>query len=226
MNYILVKNQEQVFLGPFDWKPRYIQSEIDQLIEDGELSTFYQVPPVEQGYIDIGDGFEIIPITDSSIPAIDPLFEDPIGPFYTYANNNATVTYSKQDRPLHFIKSDLIQLAGSIRYNNEVAGTTANTSVGSISVSTDRDSRLQYSNLLSSMGSNTINFKTGTEFVTLTSNDMQIIVNTIHNHVQEQFDWELQTINELNTIDNIDDFKSILLNKLTPPTENTGLPNA
>jgi hypothetical protein len=51
-----------VILGPITWRQRFIQTEINDLIDDGELTIDYTVPATEQGYINIGDGFEIFPV--------------------------------------------------------------------------------------------------------------------------------------------------------------------
>jgi hypothetical protein len=227
MQYILVKNKEQVFLGPFDWKQRFIQSEIDQLIEDDELTVQYQVPPVEQGYINIGDGFEIIPITDASIPPINTVFEDPIGPFYTYKNNEATVSYSKQDRPLDFIKKDLKGLAGSQRYIKEIAGTTVDIQGTTVTIDTTREGRATFIQTYTTMVDNTIiGWKFTESWLNLSKEELGIIVNASINYVQSQFDWEYNTCNEIDASTSIDELKSILSDKLTPPTVNIGLPNA
>jgi hypothetical protein len=62
MNYLLVQNKQMVILGPITWRQRFIQTEINDLIDDGELTIDYTVPATEQGYINIGDGFEIFPV--------------------------------------------------------------------------------------------------------------------------------------------------------------------
>lgn len=224
MQYILVQNQQQIFLGPIDWKQRFIQSEFDDMYDQGEISFKYIVPPIEQGYINVGEGFEIFPIIDASLPDCDPLYEDLIGPFYTYANNEATATYDKQDRPLHFIQNSLKDISAAKRYLDENTTITVNTSAGSINVSSDRTSRLQYMNLLHSMGSDMINFKTNSGFVSLSNADIQLIIDSIHNYVQEKYNWEMDITNQIDNCSNISDLQNIHSSSLTP--SNTGLPNA
>jgi len=215
MQYLIVLNQEQVLLGPIDWRPRFIQIEFDELFENREISFQYQVPQVEPGYVEVGEGFEIFPIVNTEMPDMDPMFEEPVGPFYTYDDNQAFTTYQKQDRLFGHIQGSLIEIAVRVRNTKENAGTTVKVTVGEINVPTDKDSRIHFLTLLSSMGTNSINYKLGAEFVPLTPIDMQTIVNTIHDYVQAQFDWELTIATQINNTSDIDKLKEIY-SSLTP----------
>ena len=79
MKYILVQNQTTVLLGPMYWKPRMLQSELDDI----EIS--YIVPPAEQGYILVNSDplIEIFPITETITPEFNSLIEHLSGPRYT-----------------------------------------------------------------------------------------------------------------------------------------------
>lgn len=117
-NYILVENRQIVHLGPFAWnKYRMLQSELD------DLEVSFTVPPVEQGYIRINDNFEIFPITDIVSPEIDPNFDQPIGPTWTFNDDHVIGTYEKQDKPLVEVRNTIKSVAAAIRYGKEAAGT-------------------------------------------------------------------------------------------------------
>lgn len=219
MQYILTQNQQQLFLGPFDWKQRYIQSEINDLIEQEELTINFQVPSVGVGYINIGDGFEIFPITAIDTPTIDSTYEDPIGPFYTYTNNEATQIWQKQDSPISDIQGTLIKVAAAERYRRENLGTSVTIGTTTILAATDKVGRLQYTNLLSTIGTSTINFKTASGFINMTSADIQTIVTAVHDYIQAQFDWELSIVNLINAAITITELKAIIIVKpVVPPT--------
>lgn len=225
--YLLVLNQEQVILGPFDWKQRYLQSEFDDLYDNGDISFQYQVAPIDTGYINVGEGYEIFPIITPTQPDFDTVFEDPIGPFYTYVSNTASATFSTQDRPIPWIQDTVKQTAAAIRYTKESAGLSVNTSVGLINVATDRTSRLQYTNLMVSMGSNTINFKATTGFFTLSNTDMELIVSTIHDFVQTQFNWEKGINDQITDATSVDELKTIYTSLFpVSNTANNGIINA
>ena len=117
-NYILVENRQIVHFGPFAWnKYRMLQSELD------DLEVGFTVPPLEQGYIKIDDNFEIFPINDIVSPEIDPNFDQPVGPFWTFNDDHAIATYEKQDKPLDDVRTTINTLAASMRYNKEQLGT-------------------------------------------------------------------------------------------------------
>ena len=213
MQYILVKNKEQIFLGPIDWKPRFIQTEINELIEDGELSVDFTVPPVEQGYIDIGDGFEIFEIVDIISPDINTQYEDPVGPFYTYADNKATQVWQKQDKPLHAIQDSLKQVAATERYRKEILGTKVTIQNLEVFVSTDRsESRniLSQKFLLMS-DTDTILWKFPEGWLTLTKSELGSIVSASSSYIQAQFDWEQTIITQINDAIDIETLKAIII---------------
>jgi hypothetical protein len=210
MDYLLVQNQSIVHLGPVTWKQRFIQSEINDLIDSGELNVDYTVTPVEQGYINIGDGFEFFPVS-LEIPAYDSVYQHLAGPVWSYTANVATGTYTVIDRPINDIKSSLLTLAASERYRKECLGTTANVTSSNVTISlaTDPANRGQYVVLLNSMTSNTINFKTSSGFIELSNTDIQIMVTAVNNYVQSQFNWEQEIHNQVNDSQDTSTLKSI-----------------
>lgn len=226
--YLLVLNKEQVILGPFDWKQRYIQSEFDDLYDNGDISFQYQVALIDTGYINVGEGYEIFPIVSPTQPDIDPNFEDPIGPFYTYDNNEATATFSKQDRPIPAIQSTVLSVAASLRYTKEIAGTTANVQNTMVTVDTSRDGRAIFVQAYSTMGdSDVIGWKFPECWLNLTKSDLGVCVGAGVVYVQSQFAWEQNIDNQVNNASTVDDLKNIY-NSMFPVsnTANNGIINA
>jgi hypothetical protein len=200
--YILVQNQQTVILGPIGWKQRYIQSEITDLVDSGEMGQPYYVPPDEIGYINLNYGFEIFPVNNYSPlpPTLDPIYQYPIGPTYTYANNVAAQIWSVGTLDIPVIKTNLKALAASVRYNKEIAGTsvTLPSSSITISLSTDRTIRSQTVSQIEAIASSiasggTVIYKTSGLFLNLTYADCVAILTTLATYVQTQFNWE-QTI--------------------------------
>jgi len=216
MDYLLVKNQTIVLLGPMNWRPRYFQLEINDLVENGDLSFQYTVPPAEQGYINVGDGIEFYPV-NLTVPAYDPNFQYLAGPFWTFDNTTNFVaigTYNVLTLDIPPIKDNLKQKAAIIRYEREQLGTSANNVTSnnlSISLYTDRDNRNQYITLLNSIGDGTINFKSNQGFLQLANTDIQNIVAAVNDYVQAQFNWELSIQNQINAANTIDELKAIVI---------------
>lgn len=210
MNYLLVQNQQTVLLGPINWRQRFIQTEINDLVDAGELSTTYYIPATEQGYINIGEGFEIFPV-ELTTPAIDFTYQHLAGPFWTYTNNIAIGTYTSYDLDIDTVKSNLKSIAATERYRKQNLGTTITVANTTFSVGTDVNTINQFISLASVTGNNTINYKCANGFISVTGTDIQSIADQIHNYVQTQFNWELDIITQINAAAGIPTLQSIVI---------------
>ena len=198
MKYILVQNKQTVLLGPIEWRPRFIQSELNDLVDAGEKVTAYTISPTETGYVDCGDGFEIFPIASSEGSQHDPIYQQLAGPFYMYDNNLASEVYTVFDRDISHIKESLKVVAKAERQRKQNLGTTINIGGTVVTLATSADELANFVSLLASIGEGSVNWKFKEGFITLTKADVQSIVDTIRAYIQTQFDWE-KTIGE--TID-------------------------
>ena len=227
MQFIIVKNRENILLGPVDWKPRFIQSEFDELYENEEISVQFTVPPVEQGYLYAGDNVEIFPITEINSPDIDPNFDQPIGPFYTYVQQTdesgntinswtSTATYEKTDRNVGEIKSTVKSVAASLRYNKENAGTTANVQGTTVTVDTSRDGRAIFVQAYTTMpDGDVIGWKFPEGWLNLTKEELGVCVNSGVVYVQTQFAWEQNIGNQVDTASTVEELK-VIYNSMFP----------
>jgi len=211
MKYVLVQNKSQIFLGPIDWRPRFIQSEIDTLLEEGDLSQQYTVPPVEQGYIQLADGFEIYPITSIIDPAdFDPKFDDLIGPVWSFENNEARMSYTKQDRQIDAVRSSLKEIVAAERFIKENAGTMINIQSNDVFLDTSREGRNIFVQKYFLMGdADTVNWKFPTCWLTLTKTDLGQLVTAGVKYIQDQFDWEKNLVEQIDSAQTVGQLRSI-----------------
>jgi len=211
MKYLLVQNKTTVLLGPIEWRPRFIQSELNDLFDAGEKATAYTISPTETGYIDCNDGFEIFPIASSEGSAHDPIYEQLAGPFYTYDNNVASEVYNVLDRDISHVKESLKQVAKLERQRKQLLGTTLNIGGTDVTLATDADELANFVSLLASIGVDSVNWKFKEGFITLTKANVQSIVDAIRSHIQTQFDWE-KTIGEtIETATELSSLKSLTI---------------
>ena len=218
MQYLLVENRQSVLLGPINWKPRFIQSEFD------DLEVPFMVPPVEQGYINVDQvlgensttGIEIFPLVEVNVPAIDEVYQHLAGPFYTYQDNQAIANYQALDLDIGVIKQNLVNLTASVRYTKENAGTKYNLNGTEVTLTTERLERGKYFNLLNVVGDSAINWKFPEGFFQVSKTDVQAIVTTISSYVQSQFDWEVEMISQINSATSLDQLKAI---QVLPPQQ-------
>lgn len=219
MQFLLVQNKQIIHLGPVDWKQRFIQSEFDDLHDQGEISFQYQVPPVNESYIDVGEGFEIFPITEIITPDIDTNFEQPVGPFYTYENNGAIATYEKTDRLVIEIRDTVKSVAAALRYTKEISGVKVNIQNTDVTVDTSREGRAIFVQAYTTMSdTDVIGWKFPEGWVNLTKEDLGICVNAGIVHIQTQFAWEQNIDDQVNNAGTVEELKNIY-NSMFPVLE-------
>ena len=174
-NYLLVENRQIVHLGPYPWRTRFIQSELDDLEVD------FQLPQAEQGYIKINDNFEIFPVGEAKGDAGDSNWHDPVGPFWEYVDNVAIPTFDKKDKPLEQIRDFLKNIVADQRYSKEISGTKVDLDGKSVTVNTSRDNRSEFSHVHSTMSeSEKINWKFPEGWTELTKSQLFDVSNSIH----------------------------------------------
>ena len=199
MEYILVENRQIVHLH-MPWRPRFFQSELD------ELEVDYVVSEAEQGYIKINDNFEIIPITSDTTMPYDSLYQTLVGPFYTYGDREVSIGYAVYDQDLDTVKNSLKIIAATERYRREGLGVTATINGQQVSLYTSREARGQYTDLVSWIGDGTVKWKFNTGFVLVDKTAAQAMLSSVLDYVQQQYDWEYalsQTIDNCTTIDEL-----------------------
>jgi len=211
MDYLLVQNREQIILGPMQWKPRYIQSELNDLVDSGEKATKFTISPTDSGYVDCSDGYELIPVT-FTFADHDPVYQYLEGPFYTYEGNTAIGAYNVHDGDIASIKGTLINQVATERYRRENAGTTVTIQGQEISVDTSRDNRntLIQAFLLMDVA-DTLQWKFPEGFVNLTYTDIETVVKTGALYIQEQFNWEKITCDSIQSCVSIEELKAIVI---------------
>lgn len=214
MEYLIVKDRQQVLLGPISWRPRFINREF----EEQEINC--QIPYTDpNGYLDLLDQttnqrIEIFPVV-SQIPPHDPILYSLGGPYYTYQDDTAYSEYTVHEKSVNEIQNKLKEITTTLRYEREIAGTTIDIKGITIPLDTSRESRSRYLELLNSIGNRTIDFKIPNGFISINFIDLKAIVDKIFSHVQTQFTWELGLHTEIDSASTFDELKIILADKLT-----------
>jgi hypothetical protein len=210
MEYLLIKDKQQVILGPMPWRARYIQSELNDLVDAGEKATAFTISPTESGYVDCGDGYELIPAIFSSTD-YDPIYQHLEGPFYTYNDNVASGLYNVLETDISLVKAKLKEIAKAERQRKQNLGTTVNIGGTDVSLATDADELANFVSLLSSIGEDSVNWKFKEGFITLTKANVQSIVDAIRSHIQTQFDWEKTICETIETATELSSLKTLTI---------------
>lgn len=212
MNYVIVQNKQTVLLGPMPWRQRMFQREIDDLLDAGDISQRYTIPPIapETNYLDLGEGIEIFPVINTDVPAYDPFYEQLAGPFYTYNNNEASAIYNAVPVSLDMSKAALKQVVTDNRYKKEQAGIKLTIQGNEITIDTARGSRDIFLQTYATMGeTETINWKFPEMWISVTSTDMALIVSSGKAHIQTCFNWELSTHTAIDAATTVEELKAI-----------------
>jgi hypothetical protein len=214
MNYIIVKDHQTVLLGPMPWRQRMFQREINDLLEEGDISEQYTIPPIspESNYLALGEGLEIFPVTSSDVPAYDPIYEQLSGPFYSYANNEATETYNAIPVSIEQSKASLKSIATGERYVKEIGGFKITIQETEVTVDTTREGRQIFLDTYLAMSDvETINWKFPEAWISVTKDDMGQIVFAGKSHIQDSFDWELAKHNEIDAAQTVEELQAIVI---------------
>lgn len=218
MNYLLVENKQTILLGPTHWRHRFIQSELDDLEIDFKVS-----PTDPNEYVKISETLEIFPIVELTTPSYDTTYEALAGPFWSFENNEASGYYDVVSIPLEHSKAILKSLAASERYKKECAGTKITIQEVEVSVSTDRDSKKNFESALVA-GSESVQWKFPETWLTLSLEDLKNIVSTVNAYVQEQFNWEKGIVDQIDSAQNVEELKAIvIIEEKANPFNNIGV---
>jgi hypothetical protein len=210
MEYILVKNRQQVLLGPMLWKPRFIQLEINDHVSNGDKANPFTISLTETGYVDCGDGYELIPVTFESV-SYDSVYQYLAGPFYTYQGNEAIGGYTVHNADIQLVKPALKQQAAAERRRKQALGTSILLGSEEVYVPTTDDELQKYVAALTSIGNGTISWKFGLKFIDLDAAAIQTVIDGIRNYVQSQFDWEKSIWESIDAASTIDQLKAIVI---------------
>lgn len=199
MKYVIINTTtNQIYLGPIDWKPRYIEA----ILQD-DLSEDIVVAPSDVDNIpyEIFTDVWVLPIVSVVSEDIDPLTEQLAGPFWSVSENQATMSYTKVERPISAIKGDIREKITKRRkkaeQENDIQIELQNQNV---TIEVDRIKRGLYYQKLIAMEENnisTVKWKFEEGWLTIDTTDLRTIISSLDTYIQEQFDIEANLIDEM-----------------------------
>jgi hypothetical protein len=217
--YLLIEkthdNMDFVHLGPMNWRPSFFQS----VLRD-DLDIEFKVPlSNDRGEaIIVNDIARIIPVIDIGITSeYNPKIQRLVGPKYNFSETSAEMYYDVEDKTVEVVKEELKPIIAANRYRYEVKGTTVIIQDKQLSVLTTREDRGLYLQAYQ-LGKDGVNWKFGSEFLTLSNADLATIVEAVSVHVQSVFDWESAKIAAIDACTTLEE-----LNNLSLVSDNTDL---
>jgi hypothetical protein len=138
----------------------------------------------------------------------NPVTQKHNGPFWTISDTEAVGDFVTLDKDVDHVKSELKQLVADKRWTKEVSGIKVSFNDVEYSVDTSRDSRHIYSVSLQ-MNSELYDWKFNEGYVTLSLSDLQNIVNSINQHVQDCFAEERSRVSMIDSKTTLEDLQSL-----------------
>lgn len=207
MNFVLTNNGI-VQQGPNNWNKLLFQSELE------ELGITYELPKTNTDFISISESVKIYPIDGVDVPNYNTKTEQLAGPYYTYTNNSARITYSIVPKSIEIVKLELKGIVSSNRYALEIAGTTTTIQGNEVTLDTSREGRSNYSQQFLIMAdTDTVTWKFSNKWLTLTKSELGQCVSAISAHVQAQFQWELDKIVEIDACNTLEELDNVAVTK-------------
>lgn len=215
MNFILTENN-QVISGPRPWSKFAFGYVLD------ELGISYDLPSTNDGFISISDSVKIYPTRFETIPELNTKIQQLAGPFYTFSETEAVGHYEIANKEFESVINELIAIISDNRYKKETAGVTIAVQDQSIFVDTARDNRTLLTQKFLLLGDNdTVQWKFPEGWVTLTKTQLGELVTKLDAFIQEQFDWEVNTVSLLYNAKTLEELDVIDIT--CPPSNNAGV---
>lgn len=206
--YVLVSNG-RVLNGPRSWSYRSFKSTLEE-----ELGITYNLPlsKTDGAAIHISDTVKIYPaVIDNSTP-YNPKIEYLHGPFWDFTDNVATGTFIVQNNAIDSVKDYLKSVVAANRYKKEVGGIAQTVNNITVTIDTGRDTRNIFFQKYLLMGENeTVEWKFPEAWVTLTKSQLGGIVSNAASHIENQFIWEANKVNEINSANTYTELDLIVL---------------
>ena len=207
--FVIVHNNS-VILGPMRWN-RYRFENVIQ--EDLDLDQPITLPDTNgSNVITVNDEVTIYPVLRIDNEEFNPKIQHLHGPFWEFTDVGAIGSYIAQDLSIDAVKNQLKAEIANQRWLKENEGTYIRLNDVEYPFATTKENR---SILHQAITSNTteLNWKISTDqWIILTQQDIKLVFDTIFQHVQWWFDWELRKFNEIDNCTTLQQLNDVVTN--------------
>lgn len=207
--FVIVYNNN-VILGPMRWNRFRFENEIKE-----ECDITVSLNDRNDDFIPVflSDEIKILPIQGTETPTFNSKIEFLNGPYWEFTDTVALMSYRVEQLPIDSVKNMLKEQVAAERWKKENSGVLITLNNIEYKFASDRDTRNILQNTLQS-GINQINWKIDREnWITLTVEDIQFILNSIISHVQQSFDWEYAKNGEIDAKTDLVSLDAIIISE-------------
>lgn len=202
-------SEGRVLNGPRAWSYRSFKNTLEQ-----ELEISYDLPSnkTDNSAIHINDTVKIYPaIIDESIQ-YNSKIEYLHGPFWNVVDNVAIGTFTVKNNSIQSVKEYLKSVVASNRYDKEISGISETVQGTTVTIDTDRETRnIFFQKYLLMSDNETVEWKFPEGWLQLTKTELGNIVSNAASHIENQFIWEYNKINEIESANTYAELDSITL---------------
>jgi hypothetical protein len=183
----------RVLVGPMNWNRGMFQGALEK---KGIKQVLPRNPPDDLP-MTIDEHAKIMQVEEIK-PEINTLVEYYYGPLWDIQEIKAIANYEVHDTNIESARYNLKQLAAQERYNKEIKGTTVTIQETEVTVDTNRGARdifVQKYLLMNDI--DTVHWKFPETWLTLTKQDLGLVVQTGAAYTQSCFDWELSIAEQI-----------------------------
>lgn len=203
MVYILIHNN-QVVNGPRAWSYRSFQTTLN---DELGIQTTLPYEKNDDEVIVIDENTKIMTAVLDWVP-FNPKIEYLDGPFWDFSGSKAVGTYQKSTYPVEAVKGALKQTVANNRWVAESNSIKVVVQGAEVTVDASREGRAVFNQQYAVIGeAEEVLWKFPEQWITLSKNDIHLIITTINQSVQQKFQWELDKCTEIDqctTIEQLD----------------------
>lgn len=188
----LITHNNNVILGPMKWNARRFTEVIE---DDCEITV--TLPTTNDSYYEVNDEIKIYPVQGTINPEYNSKTEYLHGPFYTYVDGVAISSMVVEQLPLSAAQNFVKQEAANVRWTKQNSGVKVTLNNVEYTFATNLQTKSTFHQYITS-NLESVNWKVDQDtWIVLSKSDIQTVFNSIVNHVQSAFDWEVAKLAEI-----------------------------
>lgn len=212
----VVKYKDQIVLSTELWDSTHIVSWM-KMNHELVISLPFDKPDDSDFPLVVNEDCMIFPVeVDRPAEVTNPLVHYYYGPLWEILPNKVVAHYELHNLELHVVKGNYKGKAAYLRYQKEIAGIKVTIDGKEYQIDTNRESRsIFFRQLVTMSDTDVINWKFSNEnWVQLTKQNLQLIVDSIDAHVQSAFNEEYALSLEIDSKQSVEELVSMTsLNK-------------
>lgn len=206
--YVITYNN-QVILGPMRWNRFRFENTIQ---EECEVAATLQDRNDAMEPVVVSEDVKILPVQGTPDPVYNSKIQRLHGPFWQFTDVVAISSYTVEDLNIDAVKNTLKAQAAAERWNKENAAATYSLQGTTVTVDTSRDGRNIFVQKFLLMGANdTVTWKFPEGWFDLTKQELGEIVNAGATWIQDQFNWEVAKVREIDNCETLEQLDAIVI---------------